>query len=344
MVFASSAPPSPGFNFHDPLENLVNLGSSQQRPEQRGSVRQGRWGSPEKKRLRRNPPIAQHQHHHQQDKHRQQRGGCDDGMMDEVLLQWDLQYDSIVQEAVAFEETLVKRYREARRSRDVLVSPAEYYRQPSWLRDRRTGDLMLDSLFNCLATFDDTKFERSPPQMEMHMIWTQACLRQIYGGEYLSKQPELMQRFGVSTFQSLVAIFATRRFGKTFAMAQFIAAFIWTQERSVINVFSLSRRASKSMVDKILMMLGMLVGGVENLETKVKNQEVLTVVNPLGIQSTVYSYPCSKIRLCFFVCLSISLCVCVLFVMIIVISIKINAIFFVFCIKSFYYCVCVVVK
>ena len=223
---------------------------------------------------------------------------------------WDLRYDSFAEEMVQFEADIRVRYQEAVRSRDRLTTSTEFYRQPSWKRNRRTGDQMLDSLLNCLATFDSTQFERSPPQVEMHSIWTQSCLRQIYDTEYLSKQPALMRRFGVSHFHSLVAIFATRRFGKTFAMAQFIAAFLWTQERSVINVFSLSRRNSRAMVDKIIMMLGVLVDGIENVEIKVKNQEVLTIVNPSGAESTVYSYPCSEIRctvppfsFCMYVCM-----------------------------------------
>lgn len=211
-------------------------------------------------------------------------------------LQDRLRFDSNLVDIERLETRLRNLHLDAVVARDRLTSLSEYYRQPLWKRAARPGDQMLASLFRCLAAFDQTKFRRSPAQMEMHVIMTQACLRQIYGSEYLSKEPDLLRRFGVSTFRSLVAIFATRRFGKTFALAQFIAAFMWTQERSVINVFSLSRRASKSMVDKILMMLDVLLPQGMKLEIKTKNEEVLTIVNPMGICSTVYSYPCSEIR------------------------------------------------
>lgn len=231
-----------------------------------------------------------------------------------------LLYDSHLPELVEFEARLERRFKDAMYARDRLVSTSEYYQQPLWKRESRPGDLMLNALFRSLAVFDQTKFRRSPSQMEMHVLMTQACLRQIYGTEYLSKLPELLQRFGVSSFLSLVAVFATRRFGKTFALAQFIAAFMWSQERSVINVFSLSRRASRSMVDKILMMLQVLVPEDTKLEIKAKNEEVLTIMNPLGICSTVYSYPCSEIRhlyiylyLYLYVCCAV-LCCAVLFV------------------------------
>lgn len=229
-------------------------------------------------------------------------GGDNNNARAETLL-----YDSHLPELAEFEARLERRFKDAMYARDRLVSISEYYQQPLWKRESRPGDLMLNALFRSLAVFDQTKFRRSPSQMEMHVLMTQACLRQIYGTEYLSKLPELLQRFGVSSFLSLVAVFATRRFGKTFALAQFIAAFMWSQERSVINVFSLSRRASRSMVDKILMMLQVLVPEDTKLEIKAKNEEVLTIMNPLGICSTVYSYPCSEIRH-LYISISISIC------------------------------------
>jgi len=227
-------------------------------------------------------------------------------------LQERLRFDSNLVDIERLENRLQNLHLDAVVARDRLASLSEYYRQPLWKRAARPGDQMLASLFRCLAAFDQTKFRRSPAQMEMHVIMTQACLRQIYGSEYLSKEPDLLRRFGVSTFRSLVAIFATRRFGKTFALAQFIAAFMWTQERSVINVFSLSRRASKSMVDKILMMLDVLLTHGMKLEIKTKNEEVLTIVNPMGICSTVYSYPCSEIRFMstIYIYVYVYVCVC----------------------------------
>lgn len=204
--------------------------------------------------------------------------------------------DTAIDELLFLERRMRVRYVEVLRARDRVVSQTEYYQQPAWKQRGLDGDHMLKSLMRCLASFDQTKYRRSVAQMEMHLIMTQACLRQIYGSSYLSKRPELLRRFGVSNFKSLVAIFATRRFGKTFALAQFIAAFMWTQERSVINVFSLAVRASKAIVDKIVMMLDVLVPTGTKLPIRTKNQEVLTIVNPHGIASTAYSFPCSEIR------------------------------------------------
>jgi len=126
--------------------------------------------------------------------------------------------DSIVDEMVALEADLERMRLSALKARDVLQAPSEFYLQPRWKREACSGDQMLQALFDCLSRFDQGKFRRSREQVEMHLMWTQACLPQIYAHEYPSKLPELLRRFGVSSFWAYVAIFATRRFGKTFAM------------------------------------------------------------------------------------------------------------------------------
>ena len=207
-----------------------------------------------------------------------------------------MQCHSIVSDLVALEHRLADMSLKARKARDVLCKPADYFLQPRWKRQTFSGDQMLDSLEACLAKFDTTEFRRSPEQKEMHLMWTQASIAQIYAAEYASKLPELLRRYKVPIFWPFVAIFATRRFGKTFAMAMFVAAFLWTQQRSVISVFSISQRTSKAMMDKILMMLHKLVPKGKELQVVVKNQENLSIINSIGITSIVYSYPCSEIR------------------------------------------------
>ena len=207
-----------------------------------------------------------------------------------------MQCHSIVSDLVDLEQRLADMSLKARRDRDVLCKPVDYFLQPRWKRQTFSGDQMLESLEVCLAKFDTTEFRRSPEQKEMHLLWTQASVAQIYAAEYASKLPELLRRYKVPIFWPFVAIFATRRFGKTFAMAMFVAAFLWTQQRSVISVFSISQRTSKAMMDKILMMLQKLVPKDKELQVVTKNQEELRIINSIGVASNVYSYPCSEIR------------------------------------------------
>lgn len=201
---------------------------------------------------------------------------------------------SIVDEVGVLEANLRKLCLNAARERDTLRSPASYFLQPRWRRSTVSGDMMLDALFKCLARFDRTKFKRSKQQKEMHLLWTIACLPQIYGEEYMAKYPELLKRFNLPSVTTYVAIFATRRFGKTMALSQFIAAFMWSQLKSLINVFSLSQRASTGLREKTLMCLRMIVNDDEELIIPRQNQETLSIINPMGVESKLYSYPASK--------------------------------------------------
>lgn len=200
---------------------------------------------------------------------------------------------TIVDDIEILEETLHRSSLAATKKRDVFSDPSDYFLQPSWKRNTASGDVMVESLLECLGRFDRTDFSRSKEQREMHLLWTMACLCQIYGHEYMAKIPSLLRRFNVSSFSPYVAIFATRRFGKTFAMAMFVAAFLWTQRRSVISVFSISQRTSIAMKNKIITMLRKMLGSGYEIEFKVSNAEQLTIINGLGEESTVYSYPCS---------------------------------------------------
>lgn len=204
--------------------------------------------------------------------------------------------DSLVDDLVLLEQQFREQYAEALRARDIITPPADYYNQPAWKRRKVSGDMMLQALLDCLARFDQTQFRRSRQQVEMHLIWTMACLPQIYGDEYMSKIPELLRRFGVPSFWAFVAIFATRRFGKTFALSQFVSAYLWSQKRSVVSIFSMASRQSRAITKKIVTLLKFIIAPGETLVVKRHNEEQLTIVNPLGAESTAYSYPCSSIR------------------------------------------------
>ena len=209
-----------------------------------------------------------------------------------------LQIQSLVPRLVEVEEGAQGLAERARYNRDVLVDGTSYYAQPAHLRQRFSGDMRLEALFDCLACFDQTEFRRSNEQREMHILWAQACIPQIYGSaEFAARLPDILRRFGVSALWTFIAIFATRRFGKTFGMAQFIAALIWTQHKSVVNVFSMAKVSSDAMAEKILMMLEVIRPPGYDLQLeRNKTTGRLSIVNPMGIRSTVYAYPCSEIR------------------------------------------------
>jgi hypothetical protein len=211
-----------------------------------------------------------------------------------------MRFQSLVPELMRLEKLALKRSRQAKLARDVLVGAESRSARPAHLQQQFSGDQRLNSLFECLARFDQTDFKRSDEQIEMHILWAQACVPQIYGKEYASRKPAILRRFGVSLLWSYIAIFATRRFGKSMALAQFIAAFLLTQEKTVINVFSMAKVTSTAMADKILMMLDVICPPSHDLKTKRNKQTgLLSIITPENIRSTVYAFPCSEIRFIF---------------------------------------------
>lgn len=82
-------------------------------------------------------------------------------------------YDSIVGDVEQLEANFRALHLEAKRARDVLRAPSEYYLQPKWKREAFSGDQMLQGLFDCLARFDQSQFRRSREQVEMHLMWAQ---------------------------------------------------------------------------------------------------------------------------------------------------------------------------
>jgi hypothetical protein len=208
---------------------------------------------------------------------------------------------SIVGEIAKLEMAFEKKCRVAMAQRDTLTDAASYFLEPEWRRNASSGDDMVESLLEHLAMFDTAvvngkKMTRSKEQREMHLLWVMACLPQIYGKEeYAAKLPLLRKRFNMVEFHTYVAIFATRRFGKTFAMAMFVAAFMWSQRSSVVNVFSLSQRTSEAMKKKIKAMVGIMLRiPLSEINTKKDNMEEFRIINKHGEESVVYSYPCSS--------------------------------------------------
>ena len=161
--------------------------------------------------------------------------------------QLQLETTSIVGDVADLSAKLRALHLEEVRQRDTFADPADFFLQPRWKRNAASGDVMVESLLTFLARYDRTDFKRSKEQREMHVLWTMASLRQIYAHEYAAKMPALLRRFKVKSFSPYVAMFAMRRFGKTVAMAMWVAGFLWTQRKSVINVFSISQRTSIAM-------------------------------------------------------------------------------------------------
>lgn len=119
-------------------------------------------------------------------------------------------------------------------------------------RPQANGDRVLAQLYAKLDEIDSLEYPRSHHQVKFHDCFIRACLRIIYGPDYERMEPYLQQEMDVSEFRTEVMIVTPRRFGKTFSVAQFCAAFATSVLGKEVAIFSTGRRASKKILDLVI--------------------------------------------------------------------------------------------
>lgn len=153
-----------------------------------------------------------------------------------------------------------------------------------------TGDSRLAALRGALAHLD-IKYCRSKHQRLFHDAFIASCIRNIYRDEYSSCYLRILEENNWSECRQEVFICCPRRFGKTFAVAMYCAAYAMTQDEQRICIFSPSRRQSKMLLDQIKK----FVCEYENAKDLIVkfNQEELWLQGPGGPNDirVICSYP-----------------------------------------------------
>jgi len=157
------------------------------------------------------------------------------------------------------------------------------------------GDKRLADLNNCLNWFD-SKYQRSTHQIEFHKAFMASCLRNIYQDEFSANFLRILQENELTEARQEVFICCPRRFGKTFAVGLFCAAYLLTQPEQKICVFSPSKRQSKMMLDLIAKFVKDYPGGSELISKQ--NAEELHLKGQAANDTRVLnSYP-SRVQVC----------------------------------------------
>jgi hypothetical protein len=95
-------------------------------------------------------------------------------------------------------------------------------------------------------------------------------------------------------------IVTPRRFGKTFSVAQYVAAFSAAVHGKEVAIFSTGRRASKKMLDLVFRFLKPLIDGNKTVVTR-NVEEILLRDNETGLNNKICSYPAKvQVRQLFF--------------------------------------------
>lgn len=164
------------------------------------------------------------------------------------------------------------------------------YTKDHMLARQSTGDQRLAILRDALS-FLDTKYCRSKHQRMFHDAFIASCIRNIYRDEYSSCYLRILEENGWAECRQEVFICCPRRFGKTFAVAMYCAAYAMTQDEQRICIFSPSRRQSKMLLDQVKKFVCEYENGKEMI---IKfNQEELWLQGPGGPNDVrvICSYP-----------------------------------------------------
>ena len=109
-----------------------------------------------------------------------------------------------------------------------------------------TGNVIVDTIRKWLSSLDTPTGGRSYDQTRMHEMFLSAVARNIYGQAYEMNKKRIMQRNGWSDVSPYCAICTPRRFGKTWALASFVAALAMELPSCKICIYSTGSRASGS--------------------------------------------------------------------------------------------------
>lgn len=195
------------------------------------------------------------------------------------------------------------RLRCAQRSRNVGIGDA----LPAWrsfVQHQRTrtsgcdGDKLSKRLQNALGRidqFDDGQYDRSDDQRELHRVIHSACLPDMYQDTLEQNKARLFREFQIDEINKAVMANWPRRFGKSFALAQIAAAYVYTQPDTEVLIYSTSKETSQAMLAAVRIMLraASLTGDESCIRGKGSKQRV-EVITPEGDKNLCICYACSE--------------------------------------------------
>lgn len=190
-----------------------------------------------------------------------------------------------------------------RRSRNIGIGNA----LPGWRSFARNqnirtsgtqGDVLSKRLQHALERidkFDNGQYDRSDDQRELHRVIHAACLPDMYGDTLEQNKARLFREFQIDEINKAVMANWPRRFGKSFALAQIAAAYVYTQPDTEVLIYSTSKETSQAMLAAVRIMLraASLTGDESCIRGKGSKQRV-EVITPEDDKNLCICYACSE--------------------------------------------------
>ena len=136
----------------------------------------------------------------------------------------------------------------------------------------KTGDEKLRDLKFWL---DHLGLKRHIHQIRFHEHMIKASLSKIYETEWETQYESIMKRFDIEKMKRELLFSCPRRFGKTFSVAVYSAAYMLSVPNCQVAVFSTGKRTAKKLMMLILSFLSRFPGFEDHID--IKNQEDLVL-------------------------------------------------------------------
>lgn len=128
-----------------------------------------------------------------------------------------------------------------------------------------SGDEIVEKL---QWTLDNMGVTRHTYQIQFHELFIRSCLPKIYAGEWEAHHDAILRRFSMRTLSQETLVVCPRRFGKTYSVAMFCAAYAWCVPNCEVAIFSTGQRAAGKLMALCLKFLSVLEGFQDHLHTK----------------------------------------------------------------------------
>ena len=154
--------------------------------------------------------------------------------------------------------------------------------------DEFDGDTHMRTLNQLLKEVDKRGFERSAQQLEFHEAFTMATARVLYKSDWALRRPDICKKHNWPTdFGGEVMISTPRRFGKTFAVAIYVACLSLSMGLETV-IFSPARRASRKILERVVEFIRLVDCSNRIIEY---NQEACRIKSFNGKNSLIRSFP-----------------------------------------------------
>lgn len=144
-------------------------------------------------------------------------------------------------------------------------------------------------LADLMRLLDNFGLQRSRVQMQLHNGMVGSVLQRIFCNDSDADMRVAMQTHRIKSSRQQFMAITPRRFGKTTAVAMFVAAFALACPGTVTAIFSTGRRASNLLLQQVKSMISAIPGAESRIISS--NVETLSLDGGGGMVSKISSFP-----------------------------------------------------